>query len=217
MPRPPKPRQLPSTLFGGEAALTNEVGGHTLHYELPCDPERVIVSSLNLRRAVVVVEPQQKGVARPRPQRQTLEEACVFTSGEITEGRAEEENVQRSLWRIWGGGIGHYVRTVLRGTGSGGLRVSVRHGRQVPQALEGEALAKDLGDGASTLDATFLNKLEAAVVSAPHSLGGDFALEAGADVRGGQFGEGALELRLLEIECVVSDRRAGAVLVDQAR
>ena len=127
--------------------------------------------------------------------------------------------MQRSLLGIWGRGAGHYVRTrtVLGGTSSGGLGVSVRRRRQVPQALESEAWGEDLGDGASAVNAAVLDKLEPAVVSAPHSFGGDFALEVGSDVRGGQFGKSALEFRLLEIECVVGDRWAGTLLVDQAR
>jgi len=75
----------------------------------------------------------------------------------------------------------------------------------------------DLGEGVPTVDAAFLNKLESSVVSAPHPFGRDLALEFESDIRGSQFGEGAFELRFIEIKGVVSDWWGGTILVDQVR
>jgi hypothetical protein len=127
--------------------------------------------------------------------------------------------MQRRLWHIWGRRSGRYVRarTVLGGTSPSRLGVPVRHGGHIPQSLKSEVLREDLGYGVATVNATLLDKLESAVVSAPHSFSSDLALKFGSDIRGGQFGEGALEFRFLEIKGVVSDRWGGTLLVDQVR
>jgi len=70
---------------------------------------------------------------------------------------------------------------------------------------------------APTVDAAFSNKLESFVVSTPDPFGRDLALEFESDIRCGQFGEGAFELRFIEIEGIVSDRWGGTLLVDQVR
>jgi len=87
----------------------------------------------------------------------------------------------------------------------------------VPQALQSKMFREGLRDGVSTADAALLDELESSVVGAPHSFGRDLALEFGSDVGVGQFGEGALEFRFLEIEGVVGDWWGGTFLVDQAR
>ena len=74
----------------------------TLQHKFPRDAQGVVVRSLNLRRVVVMIEPQQEGVAGPWPQWQSAKEVGVVASEEITEGGAQEQYVQRRLGHVRG-------------------------------------------------------------------------------------------------------------------
>ena len=71
--------------------------GFTFQDKLPNDSHRVIVRPLDLSRIVVVIEPQQESVSGAGPQREATEEGSVIASGKVTEGRAQEQNVQGHL------------------------------------------------------------------------------------------------------------------------
>ena len=73
--------------------LLDDVGGFTLHYEPPRDPEGVVVRPLDFCRISVTIKPQQEGVTRPRSQWQATKEVGAIATREITDGGAEEQDV----------------------------------------------------------------------------------------------------------------------------